>query len=335
MAMNLIQFQPGLTMVEFFERYGTEANCRRALYEARWPKGFRYPACGDRRRSTFRRERQTYYQCRTCQHQTTLIAGKLFAATKLPLRAWFIAIYALTKTKTNMAALKRFLTAAGWSTDASVGGVLPNCVATQTQDHAHHDRMWRSPPIGGFCTTGRRVSGWRPRGGKKRNGGKSGRRSENKQPFLIAVVTDENLEHPTFAVIEPIRAFDDTAMIDWGGRRLAPQAEVFTDGLGCFRRFADADHPHTILQTAGGRAATQVAGAKWVNILLSNVKRAISGRYHAIRQAKYARRYLAEAAYRFNRRFRLRELVPRLLHAMLLCKPCSEASLRLACNFLC
>ena len=136
--------------------------------------------------------------------------------------------------------------------------------------------------------------------------------------------------------------WDDAAMIDWGSRRLAPQAEVFSDGLGCFRRFADAKHPYTVLQTAGKRAATQVAGAKWVNILLSNVKRAISGRYHAIRQAKYARHYLAEAAYptgtsfgrRFNRRFRLREMVPRLLRAMLLCKPCSEASLRLACNFL-
>ena len=93
-------------MVEFFERYGTEAKCKRALYKARWPHGFRCPACGDRRRSTFLRERQTYYQCRACQHQTTLIAGTLFAATKLPLRTWFIAIYALTTTKTNMAALE-------------------------------------------------------------------------------------------------------------------------------------------------------------------------------------------------------------------------------------
>ena len=31
-----------------------------------------------------------------------------------------------------------------------------------------------------------------------------------------------------------------------------------------------------------------------------------------MRQAKYARRYLAEAAYRFNRRFQLAELLPRL-----------------------
>ena len=123
-------------------------------------------------------------------------------------------------------------------------------------------------------------------------------------------------------------------MIDWGRRRLAPQAEVFTDGLWCFRRFADAEHPHTVLDTGGGRAATETKGARWVNIVLSNVKRAISGRYHAICQTKYARRYLAEAAYRFNRRFQLRETVPRLARAIMLCAPCPESSLRLASNFL-
>jgi len=148
------------------------------------------------------------------------------------------------------------------------------------------------------------------------------------------VATDEELEHPTFAVIEPVRGFDNKAMIDWGERRLAPAAEVYTDGLFCFRRFADADHAHTVLDTQGGRAATEVRGARWVNIVLSNLKRSIGGSYHAIRQANYARRYLAEAAYRFNRRFRLRELVPRLARAMMLCKPCAEPSLRLATNFL-
>lgn len=63
-------------------------------------------------------------------------------------------------------------------------------------------------------------------------------------------------------------------------------------------------------------------------------KRAIDGRYHAFKQAKYARRYLAEAAYRFNRRFRLRSMLQRLVHAMIFCKPCAETKLRATSNFL-
>jgi hypothetical protein len=72
------------------------------------------------------------------------------------------------------------------------------------------------------------------------------------------------------------------------------------------------------------RSARCTLGPKkgiYINVVLSNVKRSISGSYHAIKQAKYARRYLAEAAYRFNRRFRLADFVPRLLRAMILLRP--------------
>ena len=87
------------------------------------------------------------------------------------------------------------------------------------------------------------------------------------------------------------------------------------------------------METDGGRAATQVPEARWVNVLLSNLKRAMGGVYHAILQAKYARRYLAEAAYRFNRRFRLKEMLPRLAIALMRCKPCPEPILKAASNF--
>jgi hypothetical protein len=69
-------------------------------------------------------------------------------------------------------------------------------------------------------------------------------------------------------------------------------------------------------------------------MLLSNVRRAISQSYHAIRQGKYALRHLAEAAYRFNRRFRLRELVLHLARALMLCKPHSERTLHMASSFM-
>jgi hypothetical protein len=60
---------------------------------------------------------------------------------------------------------------------------------------------------------------------------------------------------------------------------------------------------------------------------------AIGVAHHTFKQHKYARRYLAEAAYRFNRRFRLPEFMPRLLRAMVLCTPCPEPALRQATNF--
>ena len=44
--MSRVQFQPGLSMPEYYERYASEARCRAALEAARWPAGFACPACG-------------------------------------------------------------------------------------------------------------------------------------------------------------------------------------------------------------------------------------------------------------------------------------------------
>jgi len=60
---------------------------------------------------------------------------------------------------------------------------------------------------------------------------------------------------------------------------------------------------------------------RWFNTVLSNVKRALDDTYHAFQFYKYAHRYLAEAAWRFYRRFDLTILVPRLLVTVARCKP--------------
>lgn len=318
LAINPVQFQKGLSMMEFMQSYGTELQCYRALYRSRWPKGFRCPACNDRRRVSFQREGQIYYQCRACRHQTTLLSGTLFEATKLPLQTWFLAMHLLTSAKTNMAALalKRHLGVSyrtAWRLKHKI---------MQAMTEREETRQ-----LSGFVQIDDAYLGG------ERNGGKPGRGSQNKQAFIVAVQTDETLEHPVCAVLEPVRGFDNASIQAWANRRLTPEAEAFTDGLGAFRRFADLGHAHTLIQTDDRRAATETKGARWVNVVLSNAKRALDGVYHSIKQAKYARRYLAEAAYRFNRRFRLREMLPRMVRAVVLCSPHPERILREASNF--
>ncbi len=58
MAMNRIQFQPGLSMPEFLKLFGTAALCSAALENGRWPDGFRCPGCGGAQRL-----RDVEYQC--------------------------------------------------------------------------------------------------------------------------------------------------------------------------------------------------------------------------------------------------------------------------------
>ena len=106
MSINQVQFQRGLSMAEFMERYGTEEKCHAALVASRWPRGFRCPACRDERHSTFVREGRSYWQCYRCRHQTTVTAGTIFDATKLPLTRWFVAMHLMTQAKNNVSALE-------------------------------------------------------------------------------------------------------------------------------------------------------------------------------------------------------------------------------------
>ena len=97
MPMNRVQFQKGLSLPEFMDRYGTEEQCEQALVAARWPGGFVCPVCGFMQsRTTFRREGRLYWQCAGCQYQCSVTSGTVFEATKLPLTRWFLAMQLLT-----------------------------------------------------------------------------------------------------------------------------------------------------------------------------------------------------------------------------------------------
>ncbi|MCM8624863.1 transposase, partial [Accumulibacter sp.] len=82
--------------------------------------------------------------------------------------------------------------------------------------------------------------------------------------------------------------------------------------------------------TGGGQASVKLEQFKAVNTFLGNLKTAYSGTYHAFDFAKYADRYLAEVQYRFNRRFDLKAILDRLLHAAVGIGPRPERVIRFA-----
>lgn len=199
MSINAVQFQRGLSMPEFIARYGSEAKCYRALYRLRWPEGFRCPDCDGRGRSRFRRGTRVYYQCSACRHQTTLTSGTLFAGSKVPLRTWLLALHLLSATKTNLAALElmRHL-----GVNYKTAWRLKHKIMQAMMEREN------TRQLKGFVQIDDAYLGG------ERNGGKRGRGAENKQAFVIAVETDSDLEHPVFAVIEPVKAFDSISLED-------------------------------------------------------------------------------------------------------------------------
>lgn len=298
MAMNAVQFQKGLSMVEFQERYGREEQCEQAVIDSRWPRGFVCPACEGTHSRSFRRGGLRYWECQACSHQCSLISGTIFEATKLKLTRWFLAMHLLTQAKNGVSALelKRHL------------GVCYRTAWLLKHKLLEVMRLREEPRQ----LTGRVEMDDAYLGGE-RPGGKPGRGSENKVPFLAAVQTTEGGQ-PVLCCLAQA-PFTTAAVENFAARSLARPVTVFSDGLGCFAILAELGMVHRRIVTGGGGASAKLPQFTAVNTLLGNLKTAFNGTYHAFDFAKYAHRYLGAVQYLFNRRFNLRTILPRLLVA--------------------
>lgn len=313
MSMNRIQFQPGLSMPEFLKQFGTEAQCAAELEQARWPQGFRCPRCGEAAHSVLQGGSRKTFQCQACRHQTSLIAGTLFQSTHLPLTVWFLAIYLISQAKTGLSALalKRHL-GVSYPTAWLIHHKLMQAMAEREASymlcgHVQVDDAY----LGGELS-----------------GGTVGRGSENKVPFVAAVSLD-NEGHPLRVKLTPVPGFTRKAIADWAKTHLRPDCAVLSDGLACFAAVTEAGCQHQAL-LIGGRKPKDVPDFLWINTVLGNLKTSLGGAHHAFDFAKYASRYLAAFAYRFNRRFQLKALPMRLLAAALAIGPRPDSWLRSA-----
>ena len=312
MPQNKIQFQPGMSLSELIERFGTETQCETALERARWPSGFVCPECGETAHSTFLTDGRKYWQCTRCRMQTTVRSGTLFHASKLPLTKWFQAIYLVTQNKSNISALslKRHLGVCYRTAWRIKHKLLEAMAERESRRLLSGVVMADDAYLGGVHA-----------------GGKPGRGSENKAPFLAAVeLNDEG--HPLHVRFDPIDDLKGSTMASWARTALHEGVHLVTDGLASFSSAGAvvANHGAIIVSP---RQSSDLDVFEWVNTFIANLKTAIHGTYHHFDFNKYRARYLAEAQYRVNRRFELSSLVDRLLWTCARTEPCSESWLRL------
>lgn len=296
MAKNRVQFQRGMSLVQFLAKFGNEEQCREAVFRWRWPAGFQCPDCGHA--GYCRLSSRDVLQCNRCHRQTSVISGTMFAATKLPLRTWFLGMYLLAHSKVGLSALalKREL-GVSYNTAWLVKHKL-------MQAMKERDELKR---LSGWVQVDDAVWGGEHRGGKR------GRDAPGKTPFVAAVACDER-GHPLRMRLTRIENVRRETLASWARRHLEPGTFAVSDGLIGLRALADAGCEHEVIVTGGGVASATHPRFHWVNTMLGNVKNALRGTYHGLR-SKHLPRYLAEFSYRFNRRFALADLVPRLGYA--------------------
>jgi transposase-like protein len=311
MNLNRIQFQPGMSLPEFLSCFGTEAQCAEALKAARWPTGFRCPRCNSEAHYVVGHGARRLFQCQGCRHQTSLTAGSLMEHTKLPLTTWFLAIYLISQAKTGLSALalKRHL-GVSYPTAWLLHHKINRAMAARESCH----RLEGSVQVDDAYLGG------------ERTGGKPGRGSDNKVPFVAAVSLDDK-NRPRFLKLNLVSGFTSEAIGAWAKASLAPGCTVVSDGLACFSAVTAAGCTHQAV-VVGTRKPRELPQFLWVNTVLGNLKTTLAGAYHSLKYRKYAAHYLAGFAYRFNRRFDLRGLLARLIVDVARCAPLTATGVR-------
>ena len=298
MPKNSIQFQKGYSLTELFRDYGTEEQCEKALFDWRWPTGFCCPAC--QQSSYCVLEKRHLYQCNRCHHQTSVTSGTLFNSTKVPLTTWFLAIYLVTQAKTGISALA-LMREIGVSYNTA--WLMKHKIMQTMKERDDSQELTGTIQLDDVY--------W----GGERHGGKRGRGSENKTPFVAAVSLDAE-HHPNRMNLNVVDGFNLAEIERWAKKHLSPTSHVISDGLPCFSAVKTAGCRHTAIVTGGGFESVAIAEFKWVNTMIGNVKNAIKGTYHSVSK-KHLPRYLAEFSYRFNRRFQLENMLARFIYVSL------------------
>lgn len=312
--MNRVQFQPGMSITQFMALYGTQVQCEEALEKCRWRDGFVCPMCARKGHYVVWHGKAKTFQCQACRHQTTLTSGTIFHSSKLPLTKWFQAMYFLTQSKNNVSALELMRLVGvcyrtAWRLKHKILEVMceRECLR-KLEGRVEVDDAY--------------LGGARP-------GGKRGRGSQNKVPFIAAVETSQE-GRPLHAIFSKVKTFGREDVKAWAIAHLTAASIVVSDGLDCFKAVKAAGATHAPSVVGKARKSSDMPCFRWINTILSNLKTATSGTYHALDFDKYGFLYLAEAQYRFNRRFDMSTIFTRLLHAAGATGNRTEAWMRLA-----
>ena len=253
------------------------------------------------------------YQCNHCHYQTSVTANTIFEHTKLPLTVWFLSVHLITQAKTGISALalKREV-GVSYNTAWKIKQKIMQVMKERDDERKLSGKVQIDDAYYGG----------------ERHGGKRGRGSENKVPFIAAVSTNEE-GHPIYMNFNVVEGFRLTEVSRWAKKHLSSGSLVLSDGLACFTAVEDAECEHSSKVTGGGHESVTKEEFIWVNTMIGNVKNSISGTYHSVRD-KHIPRYFAEFCYRFNRRFLLKDMLPRFMFVAMKTPPMPQRLLSMA-----
>jgi transposase-like protein len=285
-----------LSLIDFQERFPTEETCWEYLLKMRWPEGFTCPKCGSKKAS-FNKTRKVY-ECYACGKQTSVCAGTAFHKSRIPLLKWYWAIFLMATSKkgVSMLYLQRQLGIKSYRSAWLMGQKI-------RQAMIHRDDLYT---MNGTVEADEIHIGGKQSFENRRQFG------PNKTPFLIAV-QEWKSGTPRFVSFQELESIYEEHVLPAIEKKIKSGSTIKADGAGAYTKAVDTGY--TVEQVVAKKNPELAhEHLKWVNMLTSNLKRFLLSTYHGV-YPKYRKAYLAEFAYRFNRRYWPYESFDRLLYA--------------------
>ncbi len=293
-----------MTIRRFRQLYGEEERCWEHLTRLRWPRGFVCPRCGGGSRGYMKAKR--VHECRACGYQGSVTAGTIFHKTRVPLSDWFWAIYRLGQGKKGISALQL---------SKEIGVSYPTAWLM-----AHKIRKAMADREQGRQLRGLVEVDEGYVGGKERGSGRIGRAAQSKSIVAVAVEHCKAGEPgrppiPGRAALAVIPDATAPSLRAFLRAKVKLESAVLTDAFTSYSGLTSRGYAHAAIPLGDDRQLTH-RFFPWVHVTLSNLKRFLLGTHHRP-QAKHLQRYVAEFAYRLNRRWQEASLFDRLARACL------------------
>ena len=298
-----------LNLIDFQRRFPTEETCWEYLVKMRWPEGFGCPKC-ESKKASFNKTRKVY-ECYACGKQTSVTAGTAFHKSRVPLLNWYWSIFLMATSKkgVSMLYLQRQLGMKSYRSVWLMGQKIREAMIQR-------DDLYK---MKGTVEADEIHIGGKQSYEERREFG------TNKTPFLIAV-QEWKSGAPRFVSFQELESIYENNVLPALGKKIEPGSTIKADGAGAYTKAADAGY--TVEQVVAQKNPELAhEHLKWVNMLTSNLKRFLLSTYHGV-YPKYRRAYLAEFAYRFNRRYWPYESFDRLLYACINTKVITLPELR-------
>lgn len=293
--------------MDFVKRFSDEKACEEHLIKLRWKTGFVCPKCSHTEatlvHAKHRRDadkRMPLLECTRCHRQTSVTAGTIFHKSKIPLNKWFLAVYLVANDKRGVAAttLARNLDVSyptAWLMLKKIRKAM-----------AERNSLYR---LGGIVQVDDFYLG-----GVSHGDGKRGRGTDQ-NTVIIGVSLKQGA--PVHCFMEQVSDMSRSTVLNVLSNRLDPNVILETDGYPTYAACAKELNVSHVVTKSSDDEAYEVF--RWIDTLVSNLKKFIDGTYHGRVQHKQA--YLDEFVYRFNRRAAGAGLVQRLLDACAFAKP--------------